>query len=51
MVRYGGTHAGAPSSFIILDDDTIMAFGGKQVEIDGFHPLNISTITARPTKW
>lgn len=37
-----GRTLGRHSSFTMLDDGTILAFGGKQVEIDGFHPLNIS---------
>jgi len=39
----GGRTYGRHSTFIALDDDTIMAFGGKQASIDGFHPINIST--------
>jgi len=38
----GGRTFGRHSSFIIFDDDTIMAFAGKQASIDGYHPLNIS---------
>jgi len=38
----GGRTYGRHSTFIILEDDVIMAFGGKQAEINGFHPLNIS---------
>ncbi|MHC4616847.1 MAG: SUMF1/EgtB/PvdO family nonheme iron enzyme [Planctomycetota bacterium] len=38
----GGRTHGRHSAFLILDDDTIMAFGGKQVDVEGFHPLNIS---------
>ena len=38
----GGRTYGRHSTFVILDDDTIMAFGGKQAEINGFHPMSIS---------
>ena len=39
----GGRTYGRHSTFIILDNDVIMAYGGKQAEINGFHPQNIST--------
>ncbi|MHC4620177.1 MAG: SUMF1/EgtB/PvdO family nonheme iron enzyme, partial [Planctomycetota bacterium] len=38
----GGRTYGRHSTFIILENDVIMAFGGKQGQINGFHPLNIS---------
>ncbi|MHC4637036.1 MAG: SUMF1/EgtB/PvdO family nonheme iron enzyme, partial [Planctomycetota bacterium] len=38
----GGRTYGRHTTFIIHDDDTLMGFGGKQSEIDGFHPINIS---------
>jgi hypothetical protein len=41
-VDTGGRTYGRHSTFTILDDDTIMAFGGKQAEINGYHPLNVS---------
>ncbi len=39
----GGRTYGRHSTFIVLEDDTIMAFGGKQASMNGWHPLNIST--------
>jgi len=38
----GGRTYGRHSTFIALEDDTIMAFAGKQAEINGFHPINLS---------
>ncbi len=38
----GGRTYGRHSTFIVLKDDVIMAFAGKQAEIDGFHPINLS---------
>ncbi|HUW19941.1 MAG TPA: SUMF1/EgtB/PvdO family nonheme iron enzyme [Sedimentisphaerales bacterium] len=38
----GGRTYGRHSTFIILENDVIMAFGGKQAQIDGFHPINIA---------
>jgi hypothetical protein len=38
----GGRTFGRHSTFLILEDDTIMAFAGKQAEINGYHPLNVS---------
>jgi len=40
----GGRTFGRHSSFVLLDDNrTILAYGGKNAEIDGFMPKNIST--------
>jgi len=51
----GGRTYGRHSTFVILKDDVIMAYGGKQAQINGFHPQSISTnggrtytITASP---
>jgi formylglycine-generating enzyme required for sulfatase activity len=38
----GGRTYGRHSTFTILDNDVIMAYGGKQASINGFHPQNIS---------
>jgi len=38
----GGRTYGRHSTFIVLEDDTIMALAGKQAEINGFHPINLS---------
>ncbi|MHC4335613.1 MAG: SUMF1/EgtB/PvdO family nonheme iron enzyme, partial [Planctomycetota bacterium] len=38
----GGRTYGRHSTFIALKDDVIMAFAGKQAEINGFHPINLS---------
>jgi len=38
----GGRTYGRHSTFVILDNDVIMAYGGKQASINGFHPQNIS---------
>jgi len=39
-----GRTLGRHSSFVLLDDNrTILAYGGKNIDIDGFMPKNIST--------
>ncbi|MHC4435012.1 MAG: exo-alpha-sialidase, partial [Planctomycetota bacterium] len=38
----GGRTYGRHSTFIVLKDDVIMAFAGKQAEINGYHPINLS---------
>jgi len=38
----GGRTYGRHSTFVLLDNDVIMAYGGKQGSINGFHPQNIS---------
>jgi hypothetical protein len=42
-----GRTYGRHSSFVLLDNDVIMAVGGKQAEINGFHPVSISRDGAR----
>jgi len=38
----GGRTFGRHSTFVVLDNDVIMGFAGKQASIDGWHPINIS---------
>ncbi len=38
----GGRTYGRHSCFVPLDNDVILGYGGKQSEIDGFHPQHIS---------
>jgi formylglycine-generating enzyme required for sulfatase activity len=42
-----GRTKGRHSAFVLLDENTILAYGGKNYEIDGFMPLNISRDRAR----
>jgi len=37
-----GRTYGRHSTFVLLENDVILAFGGKQAEIDGFHPVSMS---------
>jgi len=39
----GGRTYGRHSTFVLLPGDVILAYGGKQAYINGFHPQNIST--------
>ena len=38
----GGRTFGRHSTFVLLDNDVIMAYAGKQASINGWHPQNIS---------
>jgi len=46
----GGRTYGRHSTFVLLDNDVILAFGGKQADINGFHPQHISTDGGRTYK-
>lgn len=38
----GGRTSGRHSTFVLLDNDVILAYAGKQAELDGYHPQYIS---------
>ena len=46
----GGRTFGRHSTFVLLDNDVILAYGGKQASINGYHPQNISTDGGRTYK-